>query len=172
MTFLLATVAVAILLHLLFCAMWGDLYLERLRVLASLCFVLLCICFGLCFGCGKTTLSGDGVYGTNVWWYQIDGTLVESKQTLGEFVDWTRANYVLLHVNGRDDVIAAADTIRTNAPVWFASAYAARNSYTNALFSGASPGTVNNASNTLFSLVSAIQSHARTAAPLTNSLPK
>lgn len=177
---LIALSLTAVLIHLLLCSVWRDLFHEHplgrlyhrrwFRNCTTPFLILVAVL--ACCGCGKSTLAPDGVYAGNQWWFRIDGTLIESKQTLGEFVDWTRANYAPLHGAGRDDVIGAAESVRTNAPVWFRAAYRARDTYTNALFSGASPGTVNDASNTLVSLVGIIQSHARTTAPLTNSLSK
>ncbi len=123
----------------------------------NICFWTVIGSFVLWSGCHRTTLAPDGIYKGNKFLFESDRNLQDSKKSLGEFVNWTRINYEWLHTHGRDDVIASADSVRTNAPMWYSNAWTIRATYTNALYSGMSEGTIGSFSNSFYSIVSAIK---------------
>lgn len=118
---------------------------------------LLLLLATLVLSCGRTTLAPDGPYQGDKFLYESDRTLVESKKTFEEFIDWTRANASQLQAAGRKDVIGTAEHIQTNAPGWFFQAYSVRAVYTNAVGSGYSRETISMASNSLWLIVNTIQ---------------
>lgn len=75
-------------------------------------------------GCG--TLDPTGVYKGNKVLYDADQVIATSYDILHTFVVWEYQNRKLIN---NPQVTAAADNIRVNAPRWFASAIALRDTY-------------------------------------------
>jgi hypothetical protein len=76
-------------------------------------------------GCG--TLDKSGVYGGDKALYDADLALSASYDTLHQFVLWEYQNRQALA--GTPEIKAAADTIRKQAPQWYATAFALRDAY-------------------------------------------
>jgi hypothetical protein len=110
-------------------------------------------------GC-NATLDPSGPYSGDKFLYDIDGAIIDARQTLDGFLTWELQNRATLKAEGKQTVTAAADSIRTNAPTYFGMISTARTAYLNAK----GPGT----SNALFQSVQVIQTQTLTTKALTN----
>ena len=133
-----------------------------LLVLSALCLVTGSVM--LSTGC-KASLDTSGAYaqpgGGGMFLYSVDKTLVDSKETLDAFVTWEYKNHAVVETQW-PAVTKAADSIRANAPGWFAAASQLRQVYVT------SASIVN--SNNLNSQVQLIHTAAITSGPLTNNI--
>ena len=120
-----------------------------------------------CAGCG-TTLAPEGPYHGDVFLFNADKVLVDSKDDLGHFLQWEQSNRKLLADKKLQSVTAAADAIRTNAPIWFKLAYDARNNYSNA--AALHQPNVTQSSNSLLQAVTTLQTQTLSTRALTNSI--
>lgn len=111
-------------------------------------------------GC-QATLDPAGPYAGDKFLYDLDGAVIDARQTLDGFLTWELQNRAVLRVEGKATVTAAADAIRTNAPIWFGVVRQARTAYLDAK----GPGT----SNGLFQAVSVIQTQTLMTKAVTNS---
>ena len=108
------------------------------------------LCVGFIIGCTSTQLDPAGVYAGKAFLYSVDTSLANAKDDLNTFVTWEWQNRSLLESNKLQSVTVAADTIRNNAPLWFAIANASRNTYVQMLTNAATPiADLNTASNNL-----------------------
>jgi hypothetical protein len=120
-------------------------------------------------GC-KTTLDTAGPYaqpaGGGMFLFMVDRALVDTKDDLTAFLTWERLNHAYLASNA-PSVVATADTIRDNAPLWYTNAWLLRSNFVWAMAS--SPQDAPGASNSLAAQVSLIQTATQAASALTNS---
>lgn len=121
----------------------------------------------LALGC-QQTLAPEGAYHGDVFLFNADRVLVDSKDDLGGFLKWELTNRKTLADNKLQSVTAAADAIRSNAPLWFKVAYDARNNYSNS--AALHLPTVGQTSNLLQQAVSTLQTQTLSTRALTNSI--
>jgi len=80
----------------------------------------------LLVGCG--TLDKTGVYAGDEFLYDTDRAIGLGYETIHSLIVWETANHEYLKANA-PDVVKAADKMRSDAPMWFASAYVLRDAY-------------------------------------------
>jgi len=90
----------------------------------------------LAAGCA-TQLAPGGAYAGDPFLYWADSTVATSSSVLDSFESWELQNYGYLSSNS-PAVVAAAETIRTNAPVYYQEYLVARSAYTNLLTAASS----------------------------------
>ena len=116
-------------------------------------------------GCA-TKLDPAGVYGSQtngMVLYQADLTITTAYNEFDAFLSWETANHAWLVTNA-PQVVAAANSIRVNAPKWIASAVALRQSYAaNATAENAT--ALNTALSVITTAVSQAQTYMATAIP-------
>jgi len=127
-------------------------------------------------GCASS-LDQAGVYGSggnspfgtndNSFLFISDKTLVDSKETLTDFVNWELQNRQVL-ASVAPNVTVVADNIRDSAPLWFTNAYIARAAYIAAFKSN--PATAGAKSNAFAASVSSISAQSLATSALTNSV--
>ena len=132
-------------------------------------FFLVGMIVSLPVGC-KATLDKQGVYQGQQFWFFADRTIEGAKDDISGFLKWELDNRATLKAQGLAKVTAAADDIRSNAPQWFRVAVKARDDYTNALFSAATPIQVVQASNSLQSALLTLKTARLTAVASTNNV--
>lgn len=138
------------------------------RIAAVVAFIVAVIVLSLSFsGCG-TKLAPEGPYHGDTFLFTADKVLVDSKDDLSGFLKWEMQNRSVLASNKLQSVTAAADTIRTNAPLWFKVAYDSRNNYSNAM--ALRLPTVTQTSNSLAQSITLLQSQTLSTRALTNSV--
>lgn len=143
-----------------------------LEVIAFIIFAIILILLSLSStGCRKT-LSGSGVYGSNKFLYDADHVIVSSKSDMDAFLTWEMNNRATLAQQKLQSVTIAADSIRTNAPLWFVVAIQTRNAYSNAWYLAAPPQTQSDTSNALESAITTLQTQTLATRALTNSVNK
>lgn len=130
-------------------------------------FIVFALVLLMLSGCG-TTLAPEGAYHGDVFLFNADKVLVDSKDDLSGFLKWEMANRQQLQVQHLQSITAAADAIRTNAPLWFKLAYDARNAYSNAV--ALSQPNVAQASNSLAQAITSLQTQTLSTRALTNSI--
>jgi hypothetical protein len=116
------------------------------------------------FGC-KASLETGGVYTQmstnstlNSFIFGIDKSLVDSKETLNQFVTWEYQNHQTI-TNMWPAIAKVADNVRVSAPTWFTNAYTLRTQFVQT-FTANQPQLLAATSNQLVSAVSLIQSSA------------
>jgi len=80
-------------------------------------------------GCA-TQLQSGGVYASQPFLYWADTTVSTTASALDAFESWELQNYSYLQTNS-PAIVGAAETIRTNAPVYYQYYLTARSAYTN-----------------------------------------
>lgn len=113
----------------------------------------------LSFGC-NATLDPAGPYSGDKFLYDMDGVVIEARGVFDGFLTWEMQNRAALKAENKQSVTAAADAVRTNAPVWFGVVSAARGAY----MSAKGPAT----SNSLFQAVTIVQTQELTTKAVTN----
>lgn len=117
-------------------------------------------------GCAtEAQLEPNGLYSGNPFLYNSDLSLANSKSTLDSFVTFEYQNRDALAAQKLQAVTAAADAVRTNAPMWFALAQAARTMYVGILANQppATPAQIGAASNSFYLAVQTVAGQAAAA---------
>lgn len=114
--------------------------------------------------------GSSGQFGTNDNTFLLlsDKTLVDSKDTMTVFLRWELKNRQTLATLGLGNVTKVADTIRSDAPLWFTNAFNARQVYVAIWRSN--PAASAAASNNFQASVSLISAQALASSSLTNSV--
>lgn len=133
----------------------------KTRLAVACFFAIIAMPAVLEFGCSKTTLDPNGPYAGDKFLYEADGTIVEARKTMDGFLTWELQNRSTLAAQGKQTVTGAADSIRTNAPIYFAVVKQARAQY----IAGKGPGT----SNSFFQSLAVLQTQTITVQAVTNA---
>lgn len=141
---------------------------KRVRtVWEVIAFILALALIYLALGC-KSTLAPEGPYHGDKFLFDADKVLVDSKDDLSGFLKWEMTNRKQLQEKKLQSITAAADAIRTNAPLWFKVTFDARNNYSNAM--ALHQSNVIQASNLLEQAVTTLQTQTLSTRALTNSV--
>lgn len=138
-------------------------------ILAFVC-TLATICDTGCKTTRKTTLDPAGPYHGDTFLFNADRVIVDSKEDISAFLKWELQNRPALVEKKLQTVTATADTIRSNAPLWFRVAVQSRNQYSNAVATASGPSTVTASSNSLQSAISSLETQTLSTRAITNSV--